>query len=136
MHKLLVNEITDNGHLLYAIAVTGNTIQHNMAVIYGENRLPGLLQTANDHPDTPFASIDKFHQFVVVTEYAANTGFTMNLVDFRGDAAAGLDKYLLSTQRTWDKNERDRISDLALSIESSVSVIPVELVVDNPAASV
>jgi hypothetical protein len=112
MKEIFVNRIIEENNITRGLCVLDNTTHKNLEIIYTTKQLDYIKSLLKTPPKEGFHSLDRFCQFVVLTQYDPVLGLSMSVYDFNDNMDNVLDEYLILTEKEWDKSDIEMIAKL------------------------
>lgn len=117
MKEIFVNEIIEQDGITHGVIGSNKTVLKNIPIVFQDTKLKIINSILNNPPKEGFHSIDRFCQYVVLTNCnPLFGGLSMKVSDYTTMDLA-LEEYRKLAAKDWDKDDIDNIMRLVQDIQ-------------------
>jgi hypothetical protein len=119
MKQIFVNQIYEDKGITHGIVGSNKTTLENIKIIFTGEKFKIISQLLSRPPLEGFHTVDRFCQYIVLTQLHPQQGLSMKISDFHNDLDSALDEYNELIEKDWEKKTRDKIMRLFQDIKSN-----------------
>jgi hypothetical protein len=119
MKQIYVNKIYDDNGVTHGAAGADKTAIKNIPIVFAEPYFKIITTLLSNPPAEGFHTIDRYCQYIVLTELNPLLGLSMKVSDFHNNLDAALDEYTELKGKEWSQQARDKIMKLFTEIKDN-----------------